>query len=102
MRIAAIEWDDDNRSHFADHGRCGEQAVTEIIVSKCHRSRAVDIDRKADDEPRRLIYGQTCSGRFLVVLATPRGKGVLRPISCWPLSDKSLERYLAWRKSLPK
>jgi uncharacterized DUF497 family protein len=102
MRVTAIEWDENNQAHFAEHGRCSEQEVGDVVTSKCHRSRAVDIDRKAGDEPRRLIYGQTCSKRFLVVLVTPRGKGVIRPISCWPLSDKSQDRYLAWRRSLPK
>jgi uncharacterized DUF497 family protein len=102
MKVTAVEWDPANLSHFAEHGRCRRREVEEVLRARCHPTRALDLDRKEGDEPRRLFYGRTCAGRYLAVVAAPRPGDVMRPITCWPLSDMSVERYEAWRKTVKR
>jgi uncharacterized DUF497 family protein len=100
MKASAVEWDAANLRHFAEHGRCRRREVEEVLRARCYPARAVDLDRDEGDEPRRLFYGRTCAGRHLAVVAAPRPGDVMRPITCWPLSEKSVQRYEAWRKTV--
>ncbi|MFL5419559.1 MAG: hypothetical protein ACJ79Y_02180 [Myxococcales bacterium] len=102
MKVTAVEWDRLNHRHFHAHGRCRQGEVEEVLQARCNPTRAVDLHREADDEPRRLFYGRTCDGRHLAVVATPRPGGVVRPITCWPLSEKSIRRYEAWRRTVKR
>jgi uncharacterized DUF497 family protein len=102
MRVAAVEWDALNLRHFNEHGRCARREVEDVLFARCHPTRALELDLEDDAEPRRLFYGRTCAGRHLAVVAAPRPRHVLRPITCWPLSDKSVERYGAWRKTVKR
>jgi hypothetical protein len=102
MKIVGIEWDAANLMHFTSHGRCHQKEVEEILLSRCHPSRVVEQPRQPGDEVRLRVYGQTCRHRYLVVIAAPRPGHVLRPITGWPLSDKELESYQRWRRSLPR
>lgn len=76
--------------------------MEDVLTSRCHRSRARDQAVEAGAESRKLFEGQTSMDRFLIVVAAPRLDGVVRPITCWPLTGKPREKYLAWRRSLPR
>ena len=102
MKVAALEWDALNQRHFKEHGRCTQREVEDVLFARCYPTRALELDREDDAEPRRLFYGRTCAGRHLAVVAAPRPKHVLRPITCWPLAEKSMERYEAWRKTVKR
>jgi hypothetical protein len=78
------------------------RAKSKVLQGRCYPTRAVDLDREEDDEPRRLFSGRTCEGRHLAVVAVPRPGGVLRPITCWPLSEKSTKSYEAWRRTVKR
>jgi uncharacterized DUF497 family protein len=100
MRVADVEWDRANLQHFQEHGRCRQEEVEDVLRARCHPTRAVAIEREQGDEPRRLFHGRTCADRFLAVVAAPRPNGVMRPITCWPLSARSAKGYEAWRKAV--
>jgi uncharacterized DUF497 family protein len=102
MRVTAVEWDRLNLRHFDEHGRCRRDEVHEVLQARCYPTRAVVLDREAGAEPRLLFYGRTCAGRYLAVVAAPRPGGVMRPITCWPLSEKSAKTYEAWRKTVKR
>ncbi len=101
MKVTAVEWDRLNLRHFHEHGRCQQREVEEVLQARCYPTRAVDVDREVP-EPRRLFYGRTCEGRYLAVVAAPRPGGVMRPITCWPLSEKSAKSYEAWRRTVKR
>jgi len=102
MRVAGVEWDRANLQHFLEHGRCQKVEVEDVLRARCHPTRALAVDRQEGGEPRRLFYGQTCSDRYLAVVAAPRPGDVMRPITCWPLSAKSVNSYQAWRKTVKR
>jgi uncharacterized DUF497 family protein len=102
MKVTAVEWDRLNLKHFDEHGRCRQREVEDVLQARCYPTRAVDLDREAGDEPRRLFYGRTCAGRHLAVVGAPRPGGVMRPITCWPLSEKSAKGYEAWRRTVKR
>ncbi len=102
MKVTAVEWDRSNLKHFHEHRRCQQVEVEEVLTARCHPTRAVELDREKGAEPRRLFYGRTCAGRYLAVVAAPRPGGVMRPITSWPLSEKSAKRYEAWRKTVTR
>ena len=102
MKVTGIEWDRGNVGHFAHHGRCKWNEVEDVLMSRCHRSRARDQTVEAGSEARKVFEGQTCGDRYLLVIATPKEDGIMRPITCWPLTGKPREKYLAWRRSLPR
>lgn len=102
MKVTAVEWDGSNLRHFDEHRRCRQGEVDEVLLARCYPTRAVDLEREQGDKPRRLFYGRTCAGRHLAVVAAPRPGGVMRPITCWPLSEKSVKGYEAWRKTVKR
>ena len=100
MRVADVEWDWANLQHFQEHGRCRKEEVDDVLRARCHPTRGLALDREEGEEPRRLFYGCTCEGRYLAVVAAPRPHQVMRPITCWPLSPKSVTSYQAWRRTV--
>ena len=102
MKVSAVEWDPANLQHFAEHGRCRRHEVEEVLRARCYPTRAVDLHREEGHEPRRLFYGRTCAGRHLAVVAAPRPGDVMRPITCWWSSQKSMRRYEAWRRTVKR
>jgi uncharacterized DUF497 family protein len=101
MKVTGIEWDELNLAHLAAHPERGisEKEVEEVLLGRCARARAVDL-RTAGKEPRRVVFGRTCSGRFLTVVVTPRPGGVLRPVTAWPMSAREEARYQAWLRTV--
>ncbi len=102
MRVTDVEWDRANMQHFREHGRCQREEVEDVLLARCHPTRAVAIERERGDEPRRLFYGRTCSDRYLAVVAARRPHDVMRPVTCWPLSAKSAKSHAAWRKTVKR
>jgi uncharacterized DUF497 family protein len=102
MKVFAVEWDHANLAHFAQHERCRRREVDDILTARCHPSRAVELEREDGGETRRIFHGRTCAGRHLAVVAAPRPDSVMRPITCWELSDKAVRRYEAWRRTVKR
>ena len=96
--VTIIEWDATNIAHFLEHGRCSRRQVEDILFSRCHPSR-MRLAKYVGEEARYRFYGQTCAGRYLVVIATLVRAGVFRPITCWPLAGRQRTSYLAWRRA---
>jgi hypothetical protein len=106
LRPCIIEWDDQNWSHFEEHGRCTKTQVEEVLASTCHDSLR-DLQRGET----YIYFGISCAGRALAVVArvrrfapdavrtSPKAPIVerARPITCWALGGTNLARYHAWR-----
>jgi hypothetical protein len=99
MRVETIEWDRFNRAHFAEHGRCREHEVEDILLARCYPSRARD---QPGAQPRKRFQGRACNDRYLAVIAAVQAESRVRPITCWPLEGQHLDNYLAWQRSLPR
>ena len=101
MKVTAIEWDAINRRRFEEQCRATKQEVEDVVLARYHPSRARDQRREdPEEEPRSSIHGQAHSGRCLAVIVAVKPGGVLRPITCWPLSDQHLKKYLLWRRTI--
>jgi hypothetical protein len=103
-RRPRIVWDEHNLAHIHERGRCDEAEVSDVLFGTCHTSRRELLPVPAGATTKWQYFGQTCQGRFLVVIAeevvaTKENVGGVRPITCWPLSDRELTRYLAWRRT---
>lgn len=103
MKVSSIEWDDSNRAHVAAHLERGlsEQAVEEVLLGRCARPRAVD-PPCSTRERRRIVFGRTCEGRYLKVIVGPRTGAILRPVTAWPMSEREIETYEAWRRTVKR
>jgi hypothetical protein len=102
VKISGVEWDRANLAHFREHGRCARNEVEEVIQCRCYPTRGLALIREPGEEPRRLFYGRTCAGRHLAVVVAPQRSGIVRPITCWPLSRKAITRYEAWRRTVTR
>jgi uncharacterized DUF497 family protein len=89
------------RQQFSIERDFGE-GQDDILTARCHPSRAVELEREDGGETRRIFHGRTCAGRHLAVVAAPRPDSVMRPITCWELSDKAVRRYEAWRRTVKR
>ena len=94
----AAEWDEDNLEHIALHG-IEPQEVEEVVFEDCYPSWIVRNRRqRRRAEPRLMDFGQTCGGRYLVVvLAIYRDRGVWRAITAWTMEPQTRRRYQKWR-----
>jgi uncharacterized DUF497 family protein len=95
----AAEWDDDNLEHIAVHG-IEPQEIEEVVFEDCYPSWIVRNRRRQRRraEPQFMIFGQTCGGRYLVVvIAVYRDRGVWRPVTAWPMEPQTRRRYQQWR-----
>lgn len=99
-KVPVIQWDSRNEGHLGDRDRCSKNQIEDILIGRCHSSKKADFTK--DQEPRVVYTGQTCGGRYLVVIAVRVGIGILRPISCYPPNDKGLRIYEDWKRSLPR
>lgn len=101
MRVSAVAWDRSNLAHFREHGRCRRVEVEAVLTARPHPTRAVALPARRGDAPRWLFHGCTAEGRHLAV-ATMFGGGVARPITCWPMADRAVERYEAWKRTVKR
>ena len=93
------EWDDDDIEHIAHHGVEPEE-VEEIVYEDCHPSWVVRGGRRGVRELRRILFGQTCAGRYLVAVIAPYAqRGVWRAVTARDMERQSRRRYQQWRRS---
>lgn len=85
--IREFEWDDANAWKPEKHGVKLEE-VEEVFFN-------FPLVRKARDE-RRIAYGQTDAGRYLVVIFVVKDNGVIRPITARDMDQ--VERRLFKRR----
>lgn len=77
-------WDDDNIEHIANHGVEPFEAE-EVIVNKAQIRRT--------GEGKYLAYGQTDSGRFLLVVFAPKSNSRVRVITARDMTTAERRRY---------
>ena len=104
--VRLVKWDAHNHRHIVvEQGRCTVVDVEDILGIRCHPTRrfqAVPHTYRGGTELRRRYHGQSCRGRFLVIVAADEPGGAVRPITCWPLAREHLRRYLTWKASRPR
>ena len=101
MRFEELEaeWDDDNIEHIAQHDVEPEE-VEEIVYEDCHPSWVVRGRRRGVRELRWTLFGQTCTGRYLVVVIAPYAqRGIWRAVTARDMARQTRRRYQRWRKS---
>jgi len=85
VRISGFEWDDGNAVHLAlGHGIEAEEAEEVFAVLPLYR------------RTRRRHYaafGPTRAGRLLVVVFQMKGKGLVRVIAGWDMSNAERRYY---------
>ena len=79
MRITHFEWDAGNIAHLGQHGVNPEEAE-----EACH-NRPYVLKGK---EGLYLIYSQTDDGRYLLVVARYRGRGIIRTITARNMTER--------------
>ena len=99
-RVATIHvvWDEHNLRHLRERRRCRVPDVEQVIRAICHTARRQRLLVEPGEPTKWKYVGETCDGRFLVVIAEEIAAGV-RPITCWPLVGRERVRYLAWRET---
>lgn len=84
MRIRDFIWDDDNLEHIARHG------VEYWEVEEACSGRYLLL--KAE-KGKRIILGQTISGRYLFVVLVQRAQGLVRVITARDMTQRERRRY---------
>jgi hypothetical protein len=99
-RLAPITvvWDERNLRHLRERRRCRVPEVEQVIRAICHTARRQRLLVQPGELTKWKYFGETCDGRFLVVIAEEAAAGV-RPITCWPLVGRERVRYLGWRET---
>lgn len=90
MRIAELEWDDENVQHIARHN-VNPQEVEDV----CFGFHISEVESKQ----RCILSGQTSAGKHLNVVVERVGEGLFRPITAFEMSENYKRRY---RKRLGK
>ena len=99
FRVLGAEWDEDNLHHIAHHGVDPEE-VEELVYEDCHPSWIVRGRRRGIREKRWTVFGQTCGGRYLVVIVAPYPRrGVWRAVTARDMERGVRRRYQRWRKN---
>ena len=78
MRIDDFQWDEENIDHIARHGVSPEE-----VEEACYRRPFVLKGRGGT----YLIYSQTDDGRYLLVVARYKGRGMIRVITSRDMTD---------------
>jgi uncharacterized DUF497 family protein len=97
FRELEAEWDDDNVEHIRRHGVEPEE-MEEIVYEDCHPSWIVRWRRRGIRDTRWTIFGQTCGGRYLIVVIAPYpATGVWRAVTAREMERHTKRRYQQWR-----
>jgi uncharacterized DUF497 family protein len=91
MNHAEFDWDYENITHLARHGVTPEEAEDVLLGGPLDLG-----DEYVEGEWRFSSIGVTRSGRFLIILATPRRKR-LRVITGYPPSARLIREFLQSR-----
>lgn len=99
-RVAPVRvvWDERNLRHLRERRRCRVPEVEQVMRAICHTARRQRLLVEPGEPSKWKYFGETCDGRFLVVIAEEAVAGV-RPITCWPLVGRERVRYLSWRET---
>jgi uncharacterized DUF497 family protein len=90
MNISAFEWDDGNILHLAlGHGIEPEEAEEVFAISSMVRKTK---------KGHYAAFGQTISGRLLVIVFGNKGNGMVRAITGWDMSDAERRFYMTNKK----
>jgi uncharacterized DUF497 family protein len=88
LYIEDLIWDEHNLDHIARHN------VTQYEVEEvCYSKTFVKRGRNGLLE----VYGQTESGRYLVLFFARRGKGVYYPVTARDMVERERKTYLRAR-----
>jgi uncharacterized DUF497 family protein len=99
FRRLEAEWDEDNVEHISRHGVEPEE-IEEIVYEECHPSWIGQVRGRRIREPRWVVLGQTCDGRYLLAIVAPYPqRGVWRAVTARDLGDRARRRYQQWRKN---
>lgn len=88
LQLIELEWDDANRDHVLRH-QVSIEEVEEVLYFEPHLRRT--------RQGRYLAYGQTLSGRHLVVVFVHRGRGRARPVTARPMDVRERRLLRRWR-----
>jgi uncharacterized DUF497 family protein len=70
------------------------------VYQDCHPSRVVRGRRSGIHEVRWTVFGQTCAGRYLLVVVAPYPKrGAWRAVTARDMERHTRRRYRQWRRS---
>ena len=92
MRINELLWDSWNKDHIARRGITGfdVEAVLKGSVSRVRIERARD--------STLAIWGRSESGKYLLIILSPRDKGSYYPVTARIMEDREKRRYIKWLK----
>ena len=91
--MPAFDWDDGNREKCQSHGV--SIADIERVLDNTETYLVPD-DKNSIIEPRFIAIGRNATGRFTLVIFTPReqhGRMHLRPISARYMHKKEIAKY---------
>jgi uncharacterized DUF497 family protein len=89
--VSEFEWDAENKAHIARHG------VTPREVEEVFKRKVVIAADPFPDEQRIDVYGRTATGRYLVVVYTPRGDRK-RCVTAYPMNRTKRNQYAPYLK----
>jgi uncharacterized DUF497 family protein len=90
MNISAFEWDDGNILHLAlGHGIEPEEAEEGFAIPSLVRKTK---------KGHYAAFGQTISGRLLVIVFENKGNGIVRVITGWDMGDAERRFYMTNKK----
>jgi hypothetical protein len=84
MPIQELLWDDWNTAHIARHHVTPEE-VEDLCLGDFWELRA--------GAGKRALYGQTSTGRYLLVIGAHRGSGLFYPITARDMTQPERRRY---------
>ena len=89
LTIDDLIWDDWNEQHIARH-----HILRVEVEDVCYEHHWT---LRANGHDKLAIYGQTSSGRYLVVIVAQRGTGTYYPVTAREMSDTERRRFQGWR-----
>lgn len=87
--IAELFWDDGNVEHLARH-HVSPTEVDEVCLEDPWILRG--------REGKRVVYGRTFAGRYLLVILGSRGGGLFYPITARDMTEAERRRYRQARR----
>ena len=85
MKISGLEWDDSNLEHIIGKHNISPQEIMDVCFSP-HYACSAKYNRKA-------VYGQTASGKYLMVVLKRLYDDVFRPITARGMKKEEKRKY---------
>ena len=96
LGIRWVDWNEHNLDHI---DKCAKKEVDEVLLETCASGRVRD-QGWTNSEFRRRYEGETCGGRILFVIASPRPNDGARPVSCYRMGRTKRGKYIAWQNNI--